>query len=1635
RIVNQGSAAGVAITAGALTGVSASADSLVAGYTTNYTFNFTPAHAINVGGYVVIDFDSAYNAGAGYVISPLDTFSLLSRSANRITLNALKALPAGTAQSVVIGSIVNPGSVKQVTFTITTQNTTQNTVDTAVSPAISTLAAPMTAISVSAASTVALNVTSYTFGFTTVNSIGLGGKIEITFDAEYDLTQATYASGLVGGSTPLAATLELSGSKLILTTNTLINTQTTVSVVLSNIKNPGVQTVDGFAMLTRNSTNTELDQGTAAGVTIIAGSLTGLSVTAGSTEISKNSTYSFGFTVAHTVPINGYVKLAFDSDYSFANANILSEGYVISDKQSNFILLKRTAQLIGSNTLQLGNIVNPSFVQTADPFVITTQLADNKVIDTGTTESVSITPGVLTLTSAAAVNSLISATSVYNFSFKPTHAIEAEGKIIIAFDADYDLSLVSVGSQDISGSGTPAIEAVDLVGKKINIILSTGVAASTTVSLAISNIKNPAYVQTTSAFILQTKTALGAITDEGAAAGITTTAGALSGISVVAGSSIAGARTDYTFSFTPAHSVEINGYLRIDLNSLYDANIAYVMSPTNATFEISEKSANYVVVKAKSALAAGTAYTLRLGSIDNPGRSMDVNFTLATKTAANATIDTGISSSLHISPAPMQSASISASNLVATQTATYTVSFVPINTIEAGGRVEITFDADYVLTGVTSVTGYDASVTVAGNILVITLNTQLQVGEACSLVIPNIKNPGAQTTDAYSLVTKDSTGTSLDEGTIAGKVILAGALSGLSASTTSYEVMGTSETATYTFNFTCQHTIPINGYVRIGFDADYFLDNAVNQSPQYLISTKGADYLLIKTTQERSGNCTIQISGIRNPGYVQTTANFTVATQLPAQQDIDTGTIAGITTASGALTNLSVITTNSKIAETATYTFGFTADHAIAVGGKVAITLDSDYNLASVNPTDVSGNTGSTVAVNATELVITLGEQVFASENVSLAVTNIINPSYVKTAADFAIKTKNPEDGLIDEGSVAGLTFEPGVLGAVSVSSNSLQVNAQSIYTFTFTPAHAIPAGGYIKIDLDNDFNIGSAYLYLVSGYSFAKNLTDMYFTLQPTSAKPAGTPITISIAGIANPPYSQTTDNFTINTQAVNQNGIDSGTVSGVEITAGQLSAVSVTAAGSNYVAGAETSYTISFTTINAVGAGGQVKVTIDSDYGLLLDGTVLGNAGSTAAVNGNIITVTLGTAISANEAVSLTMGTFRNPGYAQTTEDFLVRTYDSSNNALDSGTAAGRDITVGALTGLAVNASSFSVLNTDTKLTFDINATHTIPQDGYIKITLDSDYIMTAPYIKSSTGANLTLLTEAGSQEGYLLFKLNSALTGPMSVEVGGLTNPSYEQATANFVVTTMYTGEQSIDTGTLAGLTITAGTLAISSVSPLDSYAGATTEYTIDFVAVHNIPITSKIEIVFDSDYDLSAAAVSSPAGSLTISGSTLSISLNAGVTTASNVSLKITGIVNPKYSQTTDSFKMTIKDLGGNLVDKGERAGIAILPAQIQFITPAAGYVYSVGETKVVKWQVTGGDISRTTRHWIAQFSTDINFSSVINIHEGLAQIDGSNNLYFELTLDSSMLSESAYIKVVCTDTLYTDITATSGQFSV
>jgi hypothetical protein len=130
------------------------------------------------------------------------------------------------------------------------------------------------------------------------------------------------------------------------------------------------------------------------------------------------------------------------------------------------------------------------------------------------------------------------------------HAIPSSGKVEIGFDSDYVLT--SVAAYNVSGI---ANSTVAVSGSKLIVTTGSAVSAGAQVSLVISNIKNPAYVQTTSAFTIDTKNTSGGILDSGTIAGINITAGSFASVSAAPVSTEVAKSTDYTFTFTAEHTL------------------------------------------------------------------------------------------------------------------------------------------------------------------------------------------------------------------------------------------------------------------------------------------------------------------------------------------------------------------------------------------------------------------------------------------------------------------------------------------------------------------------------------------------------------------------------------------------------------------------------------------------------------------------------------------------------------------------------------------------------------------------------------------------------------------------------------------------------------------------------------------------------------------------------------------------------------------------------------------------------------------------------------------------------------------------------------------------------------------------
>ena len=107
-------------------------------------------------------------------------------------------------------------------------------------------------------------------------------------------------------------------------------------------------------------------------------------------------------------------------------------------------------------------------------------------------------------------------------------------------------------------------------------------------------------------------------------------------------------------------------------------------------------------------------------------------------------------------------------------------------------------------------------------------------------------------------------------------------------------------------------------------------------------------------------DASIQVSGIENPAYVQTTDDFTLRTRTSGNVIIDSGSASGLDITTGDLVSPTV-TSATYVAgdDSANYTIAFTTANPIPQNGDIQVTFDSDYDLSSA--AYVSGNTNAPV--------------------------------------------------------------------------------------------------------------------------------------------------------------------------------------------------------------------------------------------------------------------------------------------------------------------------------------------------------------------------------------------------------------------------------------------------------------------------------------------------------------------------------------------------------------------------------------------------------------------------------------------------------------------------------------------------
>ncbi|MEI7512341.1 MAG: hypothetical protein WCK01_02675 [Candidatus Uhrbacteria bacterium] len=375
--------------------------------------------------------------------------------------------------------------------------------------------------------------------FTPVNNIRGDYKIRITFAAGFDV------SGANSGTCPtLATTYITSVSGQIVTLSGQVNNVaggiTPHYCTIQGIKNPSyAQTTASSPLAILNVSNGVWDSGTAPGVVITAGALTGVDVQPASLAAGTSGTVAVTFTNPHGIPPAGVVAVAFPAGFivggAFGGTCTGMNGTFSTLNGGQVVYIVRNGTTTSTSALQscsVSGITNPSYADAFGTYTVSTQIASGGAnIDTATAASDTITAGTLVSTNVEPPSLFAGAVGTSTISFTTANPIPATGKILVTFPSGYILTGVNVGSCSTTMDGT---FSVAVTGQVITITRAGGTIEPVgPQTCAIGRTVNPGVSGSTGVYDITTKNASNQFIDQDAAvAADTISSGTISGTSV-----------------------------------------------------------------------------------------------------------------------------------------------------------------------------------------------------------------------------------------------------------------------------------------------------------------------------------------------------------------------------------------------------------------------------------------------------------------------------------------------------------------------------------------------------------------------------------------------------------------------------------------------------------------------------------------------------------------------------------------------------------------------------------------------------------------------------------------------------------------------------------------------------------------------------------------------------------------------------------------------------------------------------------------------------------------------------------------------------------------------------------------------
>ena len=350
----------------------------------------------------------------------------------------------------------------------------------------------------------------------------------------------------------------------------------------------------------------------------------------------------------------------------------------------------------------------------------------------------------------------------------------------------------------------------------------TTLAASSTVSLNVSNMRNP---PSTQPYGPATYTILysGKISQSCGSIYLTVgspgTLGIISWTNLTFNRSISGVNTLTRPTLRATSSFPASGYVLMTFPSgtvTYTGALSTYFSGSTWISLTGFSSSN---VSIGSTISAIVSYTV---VYPTSTRSVNINVSTITNTSGNVYYIDSVLRTITANAGNIVSASASASSNSVNALTTHTVTFTTINSLTSGSFITIQFPTELTLQG-TSCTSSASSSTCAISTpnATITLTGSLSGGTSLTISVPNVKNPySTQTTSSFQIITYyDSLYDSLVDTVTTGITVssVANQLTTASVTPTSLQVIANT---TYTFSITLNDAITQGGSFDLVFPAE-----------------------------------------------------------------------------------------------------------------------------------------------------------------------------------------------------------------------------------------------------------------------------------------------------------------------------------------------------------------------------------------------------------------------------------------------------------------------------------------------------------------------------------------------------------------------------------------------------------------------------------------------------------------------------------------------------------------------------------------------------------------------------------------------------------------------------------------------